>query len=203
MASHKRGRVVNKHTMIMQDWTAVAQNTIMKSTEYDLLNSAAALLHIQAALDTVTAHTGTRFLVQVSSSEAGNENWQDLVEFVALVGTAVTDAIENNPLAAGATSITLTGHSLTTLGEWLFIEDGTLEDSELVFEKAQTTNSISLLDGTTNEHAAATNLYNVAMEQNISLSSSVRRARVIVDNAYDGDGSTLNYKVRITEVLEV
>jgi len=191
---------ITKNIASIQDWTAVAQNTIAKSAECDLSDCHAAILHIQAALDTTTAHTGTRFITQISASESGDEDWQDLNEFVALIGTAKTDLIEDDPLSAGSTTITLTTHSLTTLGKWLLIEDGTLANSELVFESAQSTNSITILDGTTNEHAVNTAIFDVAMVQNISLPKSANRVRLLVDNTYDADGSSLNYKARISKV---
>lgn len=191
--------VGTKGTYSVQDWAAVAQNTIAKSAEADLSGFRSSILHIQAALDTTTAHTGTRFVVQISAIDSGNENWQDHVEFVGLIGTATTDLIENDPLAVGATSITLTGHALTALGEWLFIEDGTLANSEIVMESAQTTNAISLLDGTTNEHAVGVAIFNVVMEQNIDLPVAAKRARLLIDNTTDGDGSSLCYKLRISK----
>lgn len=187
----------------IQDWAIVAQNTISKSAELDLSGFRSSILHIQAALSTTTAHTGTRFVIQISASESGDEDWQPHVEFVGLIGTAATDLIENDPLASGATSIALTGHALTALGEWLFIEDGTLADSELVFESEQTANAISLLDGTTNEHAVGVAIFNVAMVQNIQLPVAAKRARLVVDNTYDGDGSSLNYKLRVSKATGI
>lgn len=203
MPSRRRGRIVNKHTAEIQPWTAVAQNTLVKSAEYDLTDSAAALLHIQAGLDTTTAHTGTRFLVQISGAEIGDEDWQDWTEFVALIGTAATDLVQGSTLAAGSTAIALTAHALTVLGKWLFIEDGTLANSELVMESAQSTNEITILDGTTNAHVVGVKLWNVAMVQDVYVPAAASRARIIVDNTYDDNGSTVDYKVRITEVLEV
>jgi len=181
----------------IQDWTAVAQNTLAKSAVLALAAVEQSILYIQAALDTTTAHTGTRFIVQVSSHASGDEDWQILTEFVALIGTAATDLIENNPLAAGATAITLTAHALTVLAKYLFIKDGTLVNSELVFESAQSANLVTIIDGTTNEHAVNTAIFNVAMTQNISIPKGVTRLRVLVDNTYSAAGSTLNYKVRI------
>jgi hypothetical protein len=184
----------------IQDWTAVAQNTIAKSAECDLRGFKSAILHIQAALDTTTAHTGTRFLTQISTSDEGDEDWQDYNEFVALIGTAATDAIEDAPLAAGSTDIALTGHALTVLGKWLLIEDGTLINSELVMESEQTANEIVILDGTTNAHVATTAIFNVAMTQNIAISKDTNRVRLVVDNTYDADGSTLNYKASVSKM---
>jgi len=197
------GRSIDKSPTSVQDWTAVAQNTIAKSAEVNLSNLYRSILHIQAALDTTTAHTGTRFLVQISSAASGDENWQDWADFVALIGTAATDLIEDNPLAAGSTDIALTAHALTVEGKLLFIEDATLVNSEIVLEASQTANEVVILDGTTNAHALNTAIFNVAMNQNVTLPTSAVRARLVVDNTYDDNGSTLNYAVRVSKVLGV
>ncbi len=191
---------LTKTTSSVTDWTAVAQNTIGESATVDISDCYESVIHIQAGLDTTTAHTGTRFIVQVSANTTGDEDWQDFTEFVELIGTAATDLIENNPLAAGSTTITLTAHALTVLGKWLLIEDGTLANSELIFESASATNSITILDGTTNAHAVNTAIFNVAFTKDITIPLGYQRVRVLVVNSYDNDGSTLNYKLRITEV---
>lgn len=192
-----------KSVKSIQDWSAVAQNTISKSEEYDLIDNINGILNLQAALDTTTAHTGTKFIVQISSSKSGNEDWQDFVEFVGLIGTAATDLIEDDPLVAGSTDIALTTHALTVLGKWLFIEDSTLINSELVMESEQTENAIVVLDETTNAHAVGTSIFNVAMVQNIAIPFATNRVRLIIDNTYDLNGSTLNYKLRLSTVRSV
>jgi len=188
---------------IVTDWTAVAQNTIVESDTEDVSPNYGSMLYIQAFLDTTTAHTGTKFVIQVSNADSGDENWHDLTEFVGLIGTAATDLIEDNPLAAGSTAIALTGHALTVLAKWLAIEDGTLVNSELIFEKSQSTNEVVVLDGTTNAHVQNVAIFNVAMVKSIFIPPEVVRVRVLVVNSYDADGSTLNYKVGISEILSV
>jgi len=185
------------------DWTAVAQNTIGESGTLDASGHYGTEVCIQAFLDTTTAHTGTKFIVQVSANTTGDEDWQDYIEFVALIGTAATDAIEDDPLAATSTAIALTGHAFTVEGIWLAIEDGTLANSELVFEKSQTANEVVILDGTTNAHAVSTAMFNIAISKTVSIGFPVNRVRVIVDNSYDDNGSTLNYKVRATKVTGI
>lgn len=194
---------VTKAVEAITDWTAVAQNAVGESGTLDCSGHYATELHIQAFLDTTTAHTGSKFKIQVSSNTSGDEDWQDLTEFVGLIGTAATDLIEDNPLSAASTAIALTGHALTALAKWLGIEDGTLVNSELIFEVSQSTNEIVVLDGTTNEHAQNTAIFNLAVVKIIVLPFGTNRARVIVDNTYDADGSTLNYKVRATKVTAV
>lgn len=194
---------ITKGVEAITDWTAVAQNTVGESGTLDCSGHYGTILCIQAALDTTTAHTGTRFIVQTSSNTTGDEDWQDYTEFVGLIGTAAKDDIENNPLNAGETSLTLTGHALTVLAKWLFLEDATLVDSELVFEVSQTANAVVVKDGVTNTHQNTCDVYNVALAQPILLDSSVYRVRVLVDNTYDTDGSTLNYKVRAVKITGV
>lgn len=187
----------------INDWTAVAQNTVGESATYDVSGCYESNLCIQTFLDTTTLHTGTEFIVQTSSNTAGNEDWQDFTKWTGLVGTAVKDDIENNPLAAAATSITLTSHTYTVLGKWLAIEDATLANSELIYEVAQTANAITILDGTTNEHANTADIYNVAESYTILIPMGVYRLRLIVNNTYDYNGSTLNYKFRINKVTAI
>ena len=189
--------------LALQDWTAVAKNSIAKSAEVSLSSVHRSAMNIQASLNTTDAHTGTKFIVQTSAMSSGDEDWQDLTEFVALIGTSLTDVTEDDPLAAGSTAIALTTHGLTVLGKLLFIEDGTLSNSEIVMEVSQTANEVGILDGTTNAHALGTAIFNVAMTQNVSIPSTANRARLVVVNTYDSGGSTLNYKVIVSEVTGV
>lgn len=194
---------ISKSCINVTDWTAVAQNTIVKSAEINLSDVYEATLHIQGALDSETAHLGTKFIVQVSGAATGNEDWQERTPFVELIGTAVTDAIEDNPLAALSTAIKLTGHAYTVEGKWLLIENATLVNSELVFVASQTANEVVIIDGTTNEHVLSTPMYNLAFTKDIIMPSSAYRARVIVDNSYSAAGSSLDYKVGATKVSAV
>lgn len=191
---------LTKSSSSVDDWSSCAQDTINEGSTVDISDCYESVIHIQAGLDTTTAHTGTKFIIQVSANTSGDEDWQNFTEFVELVGTATTDLIEDNPLSAGSTSLTLTGHALTTEGVWILIEDGTLANSELIFVDSQSANAVVALDGTTNEHALNTAIFNIAFTKDILLPLGYQRVRVVIDNSYDADGSTLNYKIRITEV---
>ena len=103
---------VTKSSPSIEDWNAVAQNTIEESAILDCNLIYVGLLQIQAALDTTTAHTGTKFIVQYSTNTSGDEDWGDYTEFVELYGTAATDLIEADPnLPATSTNIVLTAHA--------------------------------------------------------------------------------------------
>lgn len=182
------------------DWTAVAQNTVAESGTITCSGNYVTYLHTQAFLDSTTAHTGTEFLIQVSSKDSGDEDWHDFTRWTGLIGTANTEAITDNPLAATSTTITCadTGGNYETppMARWLAIEDGTLVNSELILNTGYTTDtSITILDGTTNEHAQTTAMFDIADTWVMALPLGTNRARLVVNNTYDIDGSTLNYKV--------
>ncbi len=192
-----------KTNTLLQDWTAVAQNTIVHSTELAITTTDRIAFLVQAALDTATAHTGTRFVVQVSPDASGDERWFPTnADYVRLIGTANAEDVTNNPLAAGGTTITIastTGY--TVLGTMVFIKDATLINSEIVRINAVTTDtSIGLLDGVTNAHANTADLFNVADMLMLDVPEGALRARIMVDNSYDADGSTLNYSVSVITI---
>jgi hypothetical protein len=199
------GSTARKAVEQIIDWTAVAQNTIVSSGVLDCGLHAASHLAIQAFLDTTTAHSGTRFVVQASSNTTGDEDWCDYTEFVGLIATAVTQNLTNNPANAGTTALTCANTTgFATNAAWRAIKDATLVNSEIFYQKAFTTNtSVTAVDGTTNSHVQNTPMWNTAMTQVIMLAPTVRRVRVLFDNTYSSAGSTLNVKVRINEVTSL
>lgn len=190
---------------IIDDWSAVAAQATDESTVITLSSNYATTVHIQAFLDTTTAHEGTEFKIQVSGLSSGDEDWSDMTGggFRALVGTADSEAQTENPLAVGQTTINCanTGGLYETepMGKWIAIEDGTLVNSELMWLTGFVTDtSITVLDGTTVEHAQNVLMYDIAISRSIVIPfGSGARARLICNNGIDMDGtaSTLNWKV--------
>ena len=191
----------------VDDWNACAQNTVEESSVITADDDYGTMLSIQAFLDSTTAHTGTKFQIQISSADSGDEDWHDLPggTFVELVGTANSENITDNPLAASSTTITVadTGGNYETppMGRWLAIEDSTLANSELILNTGYTTDTnITIIDGTANEHAQNTTMYDIAFSKSMYVPAGANRIRVIVNNTYDVDGSTLNYRIRKVEI---
>lgn len=197
--------MLTKSVASVTDWTAVAQGAVGESATLDTSTFYESVLHIQGFLDTETAHTGTEFVVQVSGNTTGDEDWQDFYRFVELLGTANQEPLTNNPAAVGTTVLTCastTGYLVADLASpWRAIKDSTLANSELILQVAVSANtSITIQDGTTNGHAQNTNMYNIAFTRDIYIPISYNRVRVIVNNDYDSNGSTLNYKVRVSKI---
>lgn len=193
---------------MITDWTEVAQDVIVHSDAEDISDDIEAYLILQAALNTATAHTGTKIIVEISHNTEGDEDWVELpgAEKTILIGTANEEAIDDNPLAAEATTITISSTAgYTVNGEWRFIEDGTIANSEIVRQEDEVNNtSIDILDGVTNEHAQNTNMYSIAISEVIAyLTAAVRRVRLVIDNTYDPDGSTLCYRLMISRAQDI
>lgn len=191
----------------VQDWTAVAQAAIGESAVLDCSTFVESVLSIQAFLDTTTAHTGTEFIIQTSAATTGDEDWQDFCRFVELIhATPLTVTITNNPAAAGTTVLTsgtvAAGWAVADLStRWIGIKNSTLINSELGLQVGYANNtSVTIQDGTTNEHAQNTTVHLVAFTKEIMIPISFNRVRVVINNNYDNNGSTLNYKVRVSKV---
>ena len=193
---------------VITDWTEVGQNGLVHSDIEDISDDLEAQLMVQAFLDTETAHTGTKLIVETSWKTSGDEDWTELqgAERVILIGTANEELIDDNPLTAGSTTILMSSTTgFTVDGELRGIKDGTIANSEIVRQVSEVTNtSITILDGTTNAHANTVKVYNIAISVVIALlSASVRRVRLVVDNTYDPDGSTLVYRLMISRATDI
>ncbi len=201
-----------KAMTVAEDWNAVAQNTIEESSERDVSGVYNGALTIQAALDTVTAHTATEFIVLVNAHDSDDEDWAIWQKFVDLIGTALTENLTNNPLAAAQSTLTMAdtagfetnGDGIDEIPGWRFIEDSTPANSELLYQISFVTDtSIAWAGVNKNSHVQNTPLYNIAISKVVHLPMWAQRAKVIVNNAYDADGSTLNYRVLSGEVTGV
>ena len=198
---------------VFQDWAAVAQNTIVESAEGDVSGAYDSSVTIQAALDTTTAHTGTRFIVLVNPNGSDDEDWVVWrPSIIDLIGTALTENLTNNPLAAGVSTLTMAdtagfetnGDGIDEIPGWRFIEDSTLANSELIYQLSFVTDtSIAWAGVNKNSHVQNTPLYNIGISKSFDLPMWADRVKVIVDNGYDADGSTLNYRLILGKVTGV
>jgi hypothetical protein len=190
-------------------WALIAQNAVREGAVVDLSDSHQSILHIDVALGNTTAHTGTRIIVQTASAAADDEFWTERHDFVALVGTANTEVVLDDPLAALAVQIhvaDLTGFTVATGGTLLaFLLDNTVADSELIRITSTSVEGandhINILDGVKRAHAVTTSvLSNIASTFAVELPLGTLRARVIIDNLYDADGATVYSRTRVTKV---
>jgi len=125
------------------DWTAVAAATLtggsgigfQDSGVIDLSAAYEATLHIDCAITSATAHTGTEIIVQIRSEDATPDEWTTLTAFVGPTGTAFKSDVLSTA-AAGQKVIAInnpTAGNLNHIGKWLFVEDATISSCEMVY----------------------------------------------------------------------
>ena len=185
---------------IVQDWTAVASLAIVHSTEIDTSLNYETDLQLQASVTSVTAHDGTRFIVQISSLASGDEDWVDyLPGFIDLVGTG-TSAFLTTAAIAGQTNLIDTKDNISPTGIYMFVEDTTIANSEMVLVTNLNVGSVDILDGLTNNHdVTTTEMWIVATSRNIKIQgTNILRARIVVDNNFDVTGSAIAFKLAKT-----
>lgn len=126
------------------EWTAVAAAVLITgggvgfqdSGVIDLSAAYEATLHIDCAITSTTTHTGTEIIVQIRSEDATPDEWTTLTSFVSQTGTAFkTDVLST--AAAGQKVIAIanpTAGNLNHIGKWIFIEDATIANCEMVYQ---------------------------------------------------------------------
>lgn len=207
---------LTKAVAAVDEWAEVAQNAAREGATVALATYYEAILSIWCCLSTTTAHTGTKIKVQVSANTAGDEDWHDIASFTACVGTAVTAAIAATE-PVGETQIAITNPTTVNVhfnNKLKFIEHTTVANSEVVYMIGgglDTDDFITILDGLANEQtAAASVLWDVhdattsaVNEFTVILPLSANRCRVVYDNTYDADGSTVHTNCRLSGVTAI
>ena len=189
-------------------WAEIAQNAVREGTPADISGALEATLYVDAALSSTTAHTGTEILVQVSSAASGDADWHTIYAPVVLVGTAVKADFAATE-AAGQTVLSVTDPVTANVdnnAKLKFIEDATAANSEIVYQTANggdAGDTVTVLDGITNAHADTADLWDVdsatvsAVAQRSFPLPRACRVRVIYNNMYDADGSTVFTRARL------
>jgi hypothetical protein len=207
---------LTKAVAVVDAWAEVAQNAVREGAVADLTETFDAVLLIDCALSSTTAHTGTEIIVQVSSNTTGDEDWHVLTRLLGPVGTAVKADFAGTE-AAGQTVLSVTNPATANVdndGKFKFVEHtATAANSEIVFQTADSGDdgdTVTVLDGITNEQTADSDLFDIdsatasAVGQYvIPIPFAVPRARVVYNNTYDPDGSTVHTRCRLVKVTAI
>jgi len=197
-------------------WAAIAQNTVREGAAVDVSDAYAATLHIDCALGNTTVHTGTEIIVQISSAASGDAYWSNFMRFIGPTGTAVDANFKDATEAAGETTLSIDNpvtENVDNNKKFKFVEHDTDANSEIVYQTANTaddTDTITVLDGLTNEQTSSSNLLDIdhvtteaVIMYTLDLPMPSLRARVIYNNGYDPDGAIVYTRCRISKVTAV
>ena len=196
---------VTKSVAAVDEWAAVAQNAVREGATTDISANYSTSLHIDLAVTSSTAHTGTKIEIQVSSNTSGDEDWSTLTSLVSGIGTANPEALAGAESAAATLlEVASTTGYVADETRWVFILDNIVATSELVLlVSAVTDTSVTIQDGIANAHDASDTLYNIAATFVVTIPIDYSRVRVIYDNTYDVDGSQVHTKCRVSQVTKL
>lgn len=204
---------LTKSVAAVDEWAEVAQNGVREGATVDVSGCYAAELMIACALSSTTAQAnGAEVRVQLSGNTSGDEDWFDYMFFVGPTGTAISVALAGTE-AAGQTVLSVTNpvtNNLDNEGKWLFIENTTVANSELVFvisNSGDAGDTITIADGLTNEQTTSSNIFDIDSATAeavrtwvVPLPAGANRVRVVYNNTRDAAGSTVHTYCRITKV---
>lgn len=117
-------------------WQEIAQDAVLESGSIDVSASFNTTLHIDCALSSTTAHTGTEIIVQIASEAGVDGSWTDIARFIGPIGTAVSTAFAATE-PAGETTIAITNpvtNNMDNDGKFKFVENTVAADSEIVYQ---------------------------------------------------------------------
>lgn len=163
--------------------TAIASNTVVKSSAIDVSGKFAASIFCWLGRDDVggVLAASAKILIQGSPDSSGDDTWQDLATFVSGLTVPEAEAVSGTE-AAGETVIGVASTTNLVVGQNIFFKNATLSNSEFARIIALVANvSITVMDAIKNAQTGST-IYNQAEFFNAQLDlASMSRIRVVYD----------------------
>lgn len=150
-------------TTILNHQAVTHPDTVKGSAQDVSTKLAATIICFHASVEVQANTNPGTFLIQVSGSASGDEDWATAAQFTAMVSTADTEAMTATE-PQGETVLAVASTSGFVAGDGLYIQDtGTLADSEWArCQEFVTNTSINLIDGLTNQKDSADVIWNDA-----------------------------------------
>ncbi len=186
----------------VDEWIEVAQNAVRLGTATNISANYKTTIAIDYALTSAVASTGAKIEVQVSTNTTGREYWTTYTSFLTLTGTPNLESLGTEAANQTVLEVTSTTGYEANETRWIFIEDDTVADSEMVFLIShEATPSVTIIEGTANAHTSADTLNNIADRVIITIPVGYNRMRVVYDNTLEGAaGPTFHTHMTIVEV---
>ena len=161
---------------------AVTHPDTVKGSAQDVSTKlAATIILFHASVEAVANTNPGKFLVQISGSASGDEDWATIDEFDATISTADTEAMTDTE-PTGETSLAVASTTGFVANDILYIQDtGVLADSEWArCQDIVTDTSIDLIDGLTNAKDSSDVIWNDADVFTCQIDlTAVTRVRVV------------------------
>lgn len=166
---------------------SVASNSVVISSVIDVATKLAASIFIHFGRRATTALTeGMEFRVEASSKSSGDGHWYPLATFKTAVTAAESEAVSGT-VSSGTNVITVASTTNLVAGDMIFIDNGTIANSEWGRIKSIVTNtSVTIEDNLVNAQTGAT-IYDQAEMFVAQLDlTAVARIRLVADGRNTG-----------------
>ena len=143
--------------------TAITHPDTLVGSAQDVSTKLAATIVLFHCSVEATANTNSGvFLIQVSGSASGNEDWVTIVSFAATVSTADTEALTATE-PVGETVLAVASTTGFVAGDYVYIQNTTLASGEWGrLQEIVTNTSLNLMDGLTNQQTNTSVAWNDA-----------------------------------------
>lgn len=166
---------------------SVASNTVVISSAQDVSTKLAATVFIHFGRRATTALTaGMTFRVEASSQSSGDGHWYPVASFLTAIAASESEAVSGT-VSSGTNVITVASTTNLTVGDLIYIDNGTIGNSEWGRIKAVSTNtSVTIEDNLVNAQTGAT-IYDRAemFVAQIDL-TAISRIRLVADGSNTG-----------------
>jgi hypothetical protein len=192
---------LTKSTAEVDAWLELTQPGVREGATVDISPNYQTTLLIDVCLSEAVAETaGATIYVEISSNTTGDADWEVLASFGGPTGTAESEALSGDE-AQSQTVLSVTDPDTANLdnpSRFIFFEDtASAANSEIIFEVSNQGNAgdtITVLDGLTTAHAAATSLMwfidsattgsNAVAQYVVNIPDTAYRVRVIYDSTH-------------------
>lgn len=169
--------------------------TVVGSAQNVATALAATIICFHASVEETANTNPGSFLIQISGSASGNEDWVTIVRFTPTIVAAVTEALTATEASAETVLAVVSTTGFTAADGVYIIDAGTLVDSEWGnLEQIVTNTSLDLIDGLTTGKDSSDAVWNQAEKfvAQIDL-TAVGRVRVVFQHE-GGTGANVHVK---------
>ncbi|HMJ84034.1 MAG TPA: hypothetical protein VK504_12735 [Vicinamibacterales bacterium] len=177
-------KTVNQSLLSLQ---SVASNTVVVGSAVDVSTKFTAFIGVHFGRRTASAlTTGGKIRIEGSMKSSGDGHWFVLAEFQSAIAAAESEAVSGT-VNAGTNVITVASTTNLTAGDLVFIDNGTIANSEWGRVKSISSNvSITIEDNLVNAQTGATIYDNAELFTAYIDLAAVTRIRAVAD--FSGTG---------------
>lgn len=163
---------------------SVAASTVVISSDLDVSTKMAATILIWFGRRSATAAgAGVNIRIEVSGESSGDSSWKSIYTFTTGFAACEAEAVSGT-VSSGTNVITVASTTNLTIGDYIFIDNSTIANSEWKRVKSISTNaSVTTENNLANAQTGST-IYDSAEDFMCSLDlTAIKRLRVVADGA--------------------